>query len=464
MSTRRSSRQPPVHTRGSWVRTNADLSLNNPDGWLTDPANGPVWWIGTDEPSAYTGRGAAGDASGLAVVTRATSLVVDPIATSPLKVQEYGSAGGHPMPTPRWLSDPMLKRPDGRFAPADLYPAVLKLTRSKFWGDFLRSALWWGHGAFICIEDESGQPTAGTMKLISPHMLTTERDEGGTLCWVLGATGRDDERVVFDRDGYVTLGSVTYRLVVLRNPLSPIDIEGRSQGVFEMSPTTFGIAGQILSYTSGTFRSGVPAGYLKTETPGMQQPQADELRAKWMQHHGGDRRSIAVLNSTTSFVPLNLSPVDAALGEVTRLSVASVAYAFGIDPNMLGAGLQNSASYSNVRDYFRQHAQLGIGNWIAALQDCLSAFLPGSQGVRIDLDDFLRPEPKERYDAYSVAITAGILTVPEVREMEGLPALPTEQEQAPAPPPPVPAPTPLAAVQEPDPTTARSSRVQPWRH
>jgi HK97 family phage portal protein len=199
-----------------------------------------------------------------------------------------------------------------------------------------------------------------------------------------------------------------------------------SRGVFALSPGVFRFGGELDSYQSGQFRSGVPNGVLQVTTPGLTEDEANTLKARWMAVHGGGRRSIAVLNATTQFTPLNLSPVDAALTEVKKLNVADVAFAFGMDPNMLGAGLQNSASYNNVRDYFRQHRDLTLGPWIAALQDLLTSLLPGTQGVRVDLDQFTRAEPAERYAAYAAALSAGIITVNEVRQLEGLPPLPED--------------------------------------
>ena len=460
------SRRSRTLTRAAYARTTGNLLVNDPDGFPS--AYPPVWWMGLDSgggsyPIGPNGPWTHGQAAALPAVTRATSLIVDPIAQSPLKVQELGF-GGKPLGTPRWLTDPMLLRPDARF-PADLYPAVVKLGRSQFFGDWIRSALWWGVGAFLCVEDETGQPLAGSLRLVAPQMVSTTRAADGTLRWVLGNITELDDMAVFSRDGYLTLGAVTYRIVVLRNPASPVDVEGHSMGVFEMSPGAFQMATQIETYSSGQFRSGVPNGYLKVETPGLQQPQADELKASWMRSHGGDRRSIAVLNATTQFVPINLSPVDVALEQVKRLNIADVAFAFGIDPMMLGASMNNSATYSNVRDYFRQHRDLGIGIWVAAVQDVLTALLPGTQGVKVDLDEFTRAEPAERYAAYQVALNAGVLTVDEVRAMEGLPPLPEQPKPEPppqlqAPDPSVPDPSAPQAELEP---AARAQRIQPWR-
>lgn len=401
-------------------------------GGIDPSGQPPVWWYGIDTgggayPIGPNGPFTHGWGPGLPVVTRATSLITGPLTAAPFKVQELGF-GGRPLSRPRWITDPMLSRTDSDFPfPTEVFADAQKLTRGNFWAAWIRSAIHYGTGAFLCQQDATGAPVAGTLKVLDPHLLTTERVADGSLRWVIGADGAaSDDRVVFDRNGKVTLGAFTYWLTVLRNPHFTTDIDGHTPGVFEAHPSAFKLSGQIDTYTSGTFRSGIPAGYLQVDNTmnAMTQAQAEDLKAKWMTSHGGDRRSIAVLNAFTKFVPLNLSPVDAALGEVKRLSVADVAMAFALDPEILGTSLSNSATYKNAQEYWSRHRDFGLSPWLAAVQDSLTPLLPGNAGVAVDLDRFSNPEPMQRFQGYQVAIDAGVLTVDECRELEGLPPLP----------------------------------------
>jgi hypothetical protein len=437
----REPRRSRILERAAYARTPNNFLVNDPDGFPSDypPA---MWWMGYDSgggayPIGPNGPWSSGQAAAVPTVTRATSLIVGPLTVAPYRVLD--SVTGQPPPSgvPRWLTDPMLARPTFMPEAAGDFAAVLTRVRSGFWADWIRSAIWYGLGAFVWkAQADNGQPQAGTMHLIQPRVLGTVRREDQRplasgeppLCWALNPYDMDP--VLFDRDG--TAGP--WHITVLRNPLSPVDAEGMSKGVFDMHPTVFGLAGTIDNYQAGQFRSGVPNGYLKTEVPGMTQPEADKLKGKWLTAHGGDRRSIAVLNSTTSFVPINLSPVDAALAEVKRLNVADCAFAFGLDPMTLGAGLNNSATYTNLRDAWENHRDFGLGPWIAGAQDTLTALLPGTQSVTVNLDGFANPAASERFAAYTVALNAGILTLDEVRALEGLPPLPptTDTQGVPA--------------------------------
>lgn len=414
------TRTPRSLTRAQYARTPNSFLTNDPDGFPSDypPAQ---WWYGYDSGGGAYPIGPNGpwtqSAGAVPAVLRATALITGPLTAAPFRVLD-ATVAGQPQAAPRWLTDPMLLRADSRF-PGPVYPEVSQLGRGSFWAEWIRAAIWFGLGAFVFNEDNTGQPLAGTLRALHPRMLTTTRVDGA-LCWVLGAA-EDAESLTFDRDGYADLGPFRYRILVLRNPHSPVDTEGMSQGVFELSPGAFRLAGQIDTYASGTFRSGVPAGYLKVSAPGLTKENAGDLRTRWLASHGGDRRSIAVLNSTTDFVPLNLSPVDAALDSVKRLNLADVAFAFGMDPMTLGAGLQNSATYSNIRDAWTNHRDFGLALWISAVQDTLSALLPGERSVVVNLDGFANPTARERFDGYKVAIDAGIMTVDEARSLEGFP-------------------------------------------
>jgi phage portal protein BeeE len=473
----RSSSHQPVHERARYTRTNADMLIGGTysegdtfpysTGPGIDPGSQPpIHWMGLDSgggayPIGPNGPYVNGRGGALPVITRAVSLICGPMTAAPFRTIELGF-GGRPLGRPRWITDPMLLRPDSRY-PADSFSEASKSPRGEFFFGWIRDAVLFGTGAFLAQEDDQGQPMAGSMRRVSPHLLHCERAADGSLRWVIGEDGAaEEDKVVFGRDGRVTLGPIEYRITALRNPHGITDADGHTPGVFEQHPSAFGLGQQIETYASGTFRSGIPAGYLQVDhsMDSMTPEQAADLKRRWMASHGGDRRSIAVLNSFTKFVPLQLSPVDSALGEVTRLNIGSIAYAFGLDPEILGVTMSNSGTYRNATEFWQRHKDYSLSPWLSAVEDVLTALLPGTQGVRVDLDRFANPPPKERFDAYKVAIDAGVLTPNECRELEGLEPLPEPPAEREPQPEPAPVPVPDEA---PAPTDIRARRPQPWR-
>ena len=131
-----------VAHRARYTRTSGDLMKG---GW--EPTEGinpsgqpPIYWMGLDSgglsyPIGPHGPWTNGYAAGLPVVTRATSLITGPLTAAPFRVLELGF-GGQPTYRPRWITDPMLLRPDARYA-EDVYPEVVKLPRSLVWRSWI---------------------------------------------------------------------------------------------------------------------------------------------------------------------------------------------------------------------------------------------------------------------------------------------------------------------------------------
>lgn len=359
--------------RAAWDRFSGNMAVEGAEG---------IHWIGQDTWPGVLQRQGESAPERLPVTTRATNLIIGPLTAQPYQLLD--TVNGVELPTPRWLADPMLLRPDARLVEGlAAFPHTRRLTRSGFWREILRSCLWYGLGAFIFNPGATGEPIAGTMRQVHPGALSIN-SEGS---WRLGV-GNDS--IDFNREGsaFIGTGETEYRICVLRNPLSPVAEDGTVLGVFGLSPSAFTMASSIDGYTAGTFRSGVPAGYLRTLTPGLQQTQADELKAKWMAAHGGDRRSIAVLNSTTEFHPISFSPVDAEAVAIKRMGIGDVAMAFGLPPEVLGVSLSNSSTYVNVSDTWDRLRAFGLSSWISELEDALSALVPLGQTVNVDLTVF----------------------------------------------------------------------------
>jgi hypothetical protein len=358
-----------LQLRGLWSRTDGDLLVNN---------SGQRVWMGADSFAALIQQNAP--AEKLAVTTRATSLITGPLTAAPYQLVNDSTGETRPA---RWLADPMLLRADERMVGGlQSFAHARRLTRSKFWGTVLQSCIWYGYGAFIYQPDPLGVPIAGTMRQVLPGAITIDTQSR----WVIGVGG---EQVTFDRDGSLQLGPVEYRICVLRNPLSPVYEDGSSLGVFELSPSAFGLSASVDAYLTTTFRTGVPAGFLKVKQPGFNDAQAAKMKREWLEAHGNDERSIAVLNATSvEFEALSISPVDANAAGLKQLSIADVAYAFGLPPEVLGVAIGGGGTYQNITDQWSRLFTFGLSQWISEIEDQLTALVPWGWSVKVDLSEF----------------------------------------------------------------------------
>lgn len=358
-----------LQQRGLFSRTDGDLLVNNSLQRI---------WMGADSLTALIQQNAP--AERLSVTTRATSLITGPLTAAPhLLVNDTTGE----VRRPRWLGDPMLLRSDARMVGGlQAYPHARRLSRSKFWGSVLQSCIWYGLGAYIYQPDPLGTPIAGTMRQVLPGAIKMDSQSR----WVVGV---GDEQVAFDRDGSLQLGPVEYRVSVMRNPLSPVYEDGSSLGVFELSPSAFDLSASVDAYLRTTFRRGVPAGFLKVKQPGFNDTQAKKMKREWLEAHGHDERSIAVLNATNvEFEALSISPVDANASGLKQLALADVAYAFGLPVAVLDVAINGSGSYINLGDQWSRLKTFGLAQWITEFEDTQSALVPWGWSVKVDLGEF----------------------------------------------------------------------------
>ncbi len=405
------------------VRANADMLVNSPDGWVTNQPPVNYTWIGSSNvpvgpitplsPSVPGGMPAA--------VERATALLVGPL-TSVLPWRVYkGTWRSDPeaveFPAPAWMTDPMMlgTRP-GPTGP--VFPARDRQTAIRFWGEVLQHAVWFGKGYFTFAEDATGQPLAGAMRVLNPAMIG-DLDSGG---WRIGD---DYDGIETDRDGRYQLGGLTWRVICLEEPF------GDRTGVLGRHAQTLALAVQVRSYASGTFRSGVPAGFLKVSSANLTKDGAEELKAGWLKAHGGDQRSIAVLNATTDFTPIAISPIDAQLVQTDAMVLRTVAHAFNLHAAALDSGAQGDGVYANLTDNRQKLLDESIQPWRRSVEDELSAILPYGTWLSLDTRGFLETDSAKRTAYYAAGLAGGWLTAAEVRAIERLPPLPEQDPPEP---------------------------------
>ena len=397
-----------------------DILHNSPDGWEVDrPA---IWWLGNDNGVPTWGNpppGAepSGWYSSLPAVTRCTSIICDTIAGLPWHVLK----GYDTLPSPDWISDPQARRLDGRVVADSAYDLEVRLSAVEFWTNWVTSALWLGDGyVYVPVRDSAGQPKPPLWQL---HPLDVAIRDGR----------------YFVEDVELPAGSVLH----LRGQ-SPYR-GGHGNGVITRHAEDLGLAIMTRSYTEGMYSSGVPAGYLKSSQPHLEETEARDLKAAWLAQHGGSRRSIAVLNATTDFSPIQISPIDSALDTARQWSLRDTALAFGVPPYMLGVPGDNS-TYANVESRMIELRAFTLLPWVRRIESTLDAQFPRGTTLKIKTAGLERADTKTRYDAYAVGIAGGWLTADDVRDLEDLPPL-ADDEVPPPPPPTPPDPTPTPAPQ-----------------
>lgn len=380
---------------------------NTPDGWEVDAPW--LWWLGPaggDGTGGPYGNPLTNQSPGEMVMStlpgarRCTAIICDTLAGLPWHVFR----GFDQLTTPDWIADPQGLRIDGRVTDAAL-ASVIRLSAVEFWANWITAALWFGDGyVYAPVRDASGAPKPPLWQL-HPHDVTI--DAGAY--WV----------------GDIPLPADS--IIHLRG--EPPYTKGHGSGVIDSAGLDLNLAATLRTYASNVFTTGVPAGYLKSSAPSMTQADADALKARWLAQHGGARRSIAVLNATTEFHPISISPIDAQLDSARVWSLRDLALAFGVPAYMLGVP-GDSSTYANVESRMIELRTFTLLPWSRRIESTLDAQLPRGTSLKIRSDGLLRADTATRYAAYQAALGAngGVawLTVDEVRALEDRPPMETE--------------------------------------
>jgi len=146
---------------------------------------------------------------------------------------------------------------------------------------------------------------------------------------------------------------------------------------------------------------------------------------------------VARQTRATGYVPASLkyntvsvmSPAELQLAELQAKVTLSLANAMGIDAEDLGVST-TSRTYRNAVDRRQDRINETYAAYLRAISDRLSMRDVTPRGKRVvwDLDDFLKADPKSRWETYGIAAGLGAITVDEIRSEEDRPVLTAAQK------------------------------------
>ena len=135
-------------------------------------------------------------------------------------------------------------------------------------------------------------------------------------------------------------------------------------------------------------------------------------------------RSIAVLSSGLKYDSIALNPEQAQFLENQKYITRQIAMMFGVPTMYLGMGIEGQGmTYVNGNEDRTKLFEDGLQQYIVRISQAITDLLPRGQYAEFNLTEFLRPNQKTRYESYAIGLNNNFLTVPEVREMEGMPEM-----------------------------------------
>ena len=171
-----------------------------------------------------------------------------------------------------------------------------------------------------------------------------------------------------------------------------------------------------------------PAGILKH--PGtIKNP--DKLRNSWQTAFSGvNHGKTAVLEEGVQYETISIPPDDAQFLDTRKFQIAEIARIFRVPLHMLNE--LDRATFSNITQQSLEFVVYTLTPWLVRLEQNFNRALfteneRGKYFVKFNVEGFLRGDYETRMRGYTSALQSGIMSVNEVRGLEDMNAISSEE-------------------------------------
>ena len=280
--------------------------------------------------------------------------------------------------------------------------------------------LLWGNAYAQIIRNGKGEVVA--LYPLMPNKMSVDRDSQGQLYYTYQ---RGTDEALRDKN----------QTVILR-PSDVLHIPGLGfDGLVGYSPiamakNAIGMAIACEEYGAKFFANGAaPGGVL--EHPGtIKDPQ--RVRESWQSTFGGSGNAskIAVLEEGMKYTPIGISPEQAQFLETRKFQINEIARIFRVPPHMVG-DLEKS-SFSNIEQQSLEFVKYTLEPWVIRWEQSIQRTLLSTHEkaryfVKFNLEGLLRGDYQSRMNGYATARQNGWMSANDIRELENLDRIPTEE-------------------------------------
>lgn len=336
-------------------------------------------------------------------------ILSEAIASLPLHVYEYDDSGGKRMVVDHPLYVLLHDEPND------------EMTSFVFRETLMSHLLIWGNAYAQVIRNGMGVPIA--LYPLLPNKISVERDDKGQIYYVYSRSS--DENPNFKEHGDIILKKED----VLHIPGLGYDgLIGYSP--IAMCKNTIGMTLACEEYGSSFFANGAhPGGVL--EHPGVLKDPS-RVRESWNAVYRGSNNAgkVAVLEEGMKYQQIGIPPEEAQFLETRKFQLNEIARLYRIPPHMIGD--LERATFSNIENQSLEFVKYTLDPWVVrweqSLQKALLSFTEkGKVFIKFNVDGLLRGDYESRMNGYAVGRQNGWLSANDIREMENLNPIPTEE-------------------------------------
>ncbi len=348
-----------------------------------------IWGSGLDFDGASTTAGVRvtqDNALTISAVYACVRLYVDSISTLPADtfVRVDGDRRVY-RPRPIWVDEPE--------------PGI---ARSDFYAQGLLSLLIDGNWFTRVIRN--GQGDVVGLYVLNPARTEVRRNNLGQIEYFY------NNEITYSSDEVI-------HLTEMRKP-------GELRGISRVDQVkeTLGVAKALEQFAAAFFGRGTTlSGVIETPYE-VTEEQAKQIINGWEAHHSGIRKShrTGLLSAGAKWTKTAVDPEEAQMLQSRQFSVEEVARCFHIPLHMLSVSTPGAMSYASVEQNAIQWVRFSVVPLVSKIEQAFSRLLPGDVFLRLNLDSLLRGDTTTRFSAYTQALTAGFMSLNEVRRYEDL--------------------------------------------
>lgn len=272
-----------------------------------------------------------------------------------------------------------------------------------FWENIISDSLLYGKG-YAYIERAGPRPTS---LVYMPAENVQERDapDGGTVYKYSGGTSRGN---------YNFLEQEVVVVSAFRG-ISPIEYHRESLGLSKAA----------LDFGASFFGSGGNLSGVLSVDNSLTDEQFIALQNAWQnKYHGrSGQHATAILEHGIKYERIGIPPDDAQFIETRKMQASEIARIFNVPAALVG--LETNVSFSNVEQQNIFFASYTIAPLVKRIENELNNKLFTERErktieVEFDMSSLLRADAETRSNYYSTMIRDGVMTINEVRKIEGL--------------------------------------------
>ena len=287
----------------------------------------------------------------------------------------------------------------------EVYDLLRYPNQWQTWSDFIQfyvaQCLLYGNAVAVIREDGSLLPVRWTS--VSMHQLSS---------------GRLRYDYSFGQGAYNTTGTAMSDRVIHLRDRSDDGLVGRSRLARASNVVKLGGSLQdsnIALWDNGAFPSGAVRvnGNLTDE-------QRLRLRGNIRDDFAGskNRSKVLLLERGMEWQELGMKPHDTETLETRGFTVAEICRLFQVPPPLVQDYSHNT--FTNAQTAGQWFARFTLATWARKIEQVFTrALMRDGNQLELDMGAFLRSDHKDRWDAYKIALEAGVLQPDEVKRLEG---------------------------------------------